>query len=187
MGNIPVLIGEVGIAYDLDGKRAYVTNDFSAQEKALNRTLEALDANILHYTLWNYTSDNTNRRGDHWNDEDLSIFSRDQQTDPADLNSGGRALKAVLRPYPMATGGEPLELGFDYKTREFVYRYRHQPGIDKPTIIYLPAFQYAAGCLIEISDGRYELDEDRQQLYYWHDEQRSEHQISIKPSQSVFS
>ena len=107
MGDVPVLIGEVGIAYDLDKKTAFKSGDFSAQEKAFNRTLEALEANLHHFTLWNYTADNTNARGDMWNDEDLSIFSRDQQGDPEDINSGGRALRAVLRPYPVATAGKP--------------------------------------------------------------------------------
>ena len=112
MGGVPVLIGEVGIAYDLDKKTAYKNGDFSSQEKAFNRTIEALEANLHHFTLWNYTSDNINDRGDRWNDEDLSIFSRDQQDNPEDINSGGRALAAVLRPYPMATAGQPLEVVF---------------------------------------------------------------------------
>lgn len=37
---------------------------------------------FLSATIWNYTADNSNHRGDQWNDEDLSIFSRDQQHDP---------------------------------------------------------------------------------------------------------
>ena len=65
MGDVPVLIGEVGIAYDLDKKSAFDSGDFSAQEKAFNRTLVALEANLHHFTLWNYTADNTNARGDH--------------------------------------------------------------------------------------------------------------------------
>lgn len=39
----------------------------------------ALDKNLLSFTLWNYAANNTNARGDGWNDEDLSLFSRDQQ------------------------------------------------------------------------------------------------------------
>jgi len=182
MGNIPVLIGEVGIAYDLDDKKAYQSGDFSTQEKAYNRTLEALEANLLHFTLWNYTSDNTNQRGDHWNDEDLSIFSRDQQDDPADLNSGGRALQAVLRPYPRATAGKPLEIKFDYKTKEFIYRFQHQTGVLEPTIIYLPTYQYPRGCLVEVSDGKFDINIKEQILIYWHENDRVEHKISIMPN-----
>ena len=81
MGNIPTVIGEFGIPFDLDDKAAYRTGDFSEHVRALDATYAAMDANLLSCTIWNYTADNTNARGDMWNDEDLSIFSRDQQTD----------------------------------------------------------------------------------------------------------
>ena len=179
MGNVPVLIGEVGIAYDLDNKSAYGDGEFSAQEKAFNRTLIALESNLHHFTLWNYTADNTNARGDQWNDEDLSIFSRDQQVDPGDINSGGRALAAVLRPYPLATAGKPLEISFDYQTKEFNYRFQHDPEILEPTQIYLPSYQYPEGCRVVVSDGRYEIKIKEQILLYWHTEDLDEHKISI--------
>ncbi len=181
MGGVPVLIGEVGIAYDLDKKTAYKNGDFSSQEKAFNRTLGALEANLHHFTLWNYTSDNINDRGDRWNDEDLSIFSRDQQDDPEDINSGGRALAAVLRPYPMATAGQPLEVVFNYISKTFTYRFKHKPDISEPTIIYLPLYQYPEGCQIEVSDGKYEYDVEEQILSYWHLTDNLEHKIVIKP------
>ncbi len=82
MGNAPTLIGETGISHDQNKKRAYRTGNFSAQIKAYDRIIRALEENMLNVTLWNYTSDNTNAHGDQWNDEDLSIFSRDQQSDP---------------------------------------------------------------------------------------------------------
>jgi len=78
--------------------------------------MRALEANLLSYALWNYTSDNTNQHGDLWNDEDLSIFSPDQRTDPANINSGGRALRAVIRPYAVSTAGIPVSLKFDYRS-----------------------------------------------------------------------
>ena len=89
---IPTLIGEFGIPFDLDDKEAYHSGDFSKQEQALERSFRAVEDNLLSCTLWNYTPDNTNSRGDLWNDEDFSIFCRDQQVNPGDLNSGGRAL-----------------------------------------------------------------------------------------------
>ena len=39
--------------------------------------MTALEENFASFTLWNYTADNTNTHGDQWNDEDLSLFSRD--------------------------------------------------------------------------------------------------------------
>ena len=180
MGNVPVLIGEVGIAYDLDNKKAYGNGEFSAQEKAFNRTLNALEANLHHFTLWNYTADNTNARGDLWNDEDLSIFSLDQRVDQGDINSGGRALAAIIRPYPLATAGKPLEITFDYRTKEFFYRFRHDPGIMEPTIIYLPSYQYPGGCQVGVSDGEYDLNTKDQTLTYRHGNDRDDHKITIK-------
>jgi len=179
MGNVPVLIGEVGIAYDLDKKSAYENGDFSAQEKAIDRTMKALEANLHHFTLWNYTADNTNARGDMWNDEDLSIFSRDQQENPEDINSGGRALGALLRPYPVATTGKPIEIKFDYLTKEFFYRFQPDPELNEPTLIYLPSYQYPEGCQVEVTKGKYNLNLKDQYLAYWHGNDVEEHEIKI--------
>lgn len=183
MENVPVLLGEVGIAFDLEKKKAYRTGDFSRQIQAFDRTLQAMDENLLSYTLWNYTSDNTNERGDSWNDEDLSIFSRDQQHEPQNLHSGGRALEALVRPYPLATAGEPLQISFDIKTREFVFQFQHDLTVTEPTIIFLPGFQYPNGCEITLSDGEYEIKEKEQILIYKHNLRNETHTVSIRPAQ----
>lgn len=180
LGNAPVLIGEFGIAFDLNNKRAYRTGDYSLQIKALDRSLRAMDDNCMSFTLWNYTPDNTNERGDLWNDEDLSIFSRDQQTDPADIHSGGRALPALLRPYPLCTAGQPLRMEFDFRSGLFRYRFRHDPAVSAPTELYVPAYQYPQGCVVEVSDGEFELDLTSQRLLYRHTMQQAEHEIILR-------
>ena len=89
-------------------------------------------------------ADNDNRWGDQWNDEDLSIFSRNQQADPEDVNSGGRALEAVVRPYARAVAGEPLRMTFDVKRlrgRGVGWHIPGRPGRPDP---HLPA-QYGEG------------------------------------------
>ena len=182
MGNVPTLIGEVGIAFDLDNKKAYQNGDFSAQINAFDRTLRALEENLHHFTLWNYTADNTNARGDMWNDEDLSIFSRDQQENPEDINSGGRALEAVVRPYPVAAAGEPLEIRFDIKRKIFEFRFRHDPAVSEPTEVFVPRVQYPNGCQVEVSDGEYELNLAEQTLTYWHSTEIKEHLIRLSPN-----
>ena len=128
LGGAPTLLGEFGIAFDLAGGRAFRDGDFRDQVEAMDRTLRALDDALLSGTLWNYTADNSNARGDLWNGEDLSIFSRDQQRDPQDLHSGGRALEAVVRPYARAVAGEPLRMHFDRRRRVFEFGFRHDPG-----------------------------------------------------------
>jgi hypothetical protein len=182
LGGVPTLVGEFGIAFDLSDKRAYRTGDFSQQEQAMDDTFQALEANLLSGTLWNYTADNDNRRGDQWNGEDLSIFSRDQQADASDLNSGGRALGAVVRPYACKVAGEPLEMAFDQKRRAFELAFRHDPAVEAPTEIYVPNLQYPGGYRVEVSDGEYEVDREAQSLVYHHSADRAIHRIKLYPN-----
>ncbi len=182
MGEIPTLIGEVGIPFDMHHRRAYRSGDFSLQTRAMDASLSALDANLLHYTLWNYTPDNDNEHGDQWNGEDLSIFSRDQQHDPDDIYSGGRALPAVIRPYAHAVAGEPLRMAFDYSTRRFEFEFRHDPAVQAPTEVFLPNYHYGEASRVIVTDGRFEVDQEQQNLRYWHSTETDVHRITVKPS-----
>lgn len=182
MGGVPTLVGEFGIPFDLQGGRAYRTGDFAQQVQAMDDTFQALEANLLSGTLWNYTADNDNRRGDQWNDEDLSIFSRDQQADPDDINSGGRALEAAVRPYARKVAGEPLEMGFELKRRAFHLTFRHDPLVEAPTEIYVPNLQYPGGCRVEVSDGETEIDREAQNLVYRHTADRETHHVVVRPA-----
>lgn len=153
LGRIPSLVGEFGIPYDMHTKKAYLSGDFSSQRNAMDISYRALEANLLSSTLWNYCADNTNQRGDKWNDEDFSIFSRDQQRHPHDPDSGGRALKAFVRPYPMRVAGILQKLIFDFHSGKFRFDFQDDPAITKPTEIYLPDLQYPHGFSFKVSDG----------------------------------
>jgi hypothetical protein len=181
LGGVPVYIGEIGIPFDMYKAMAYKTGDFSAQERALDRSFRAVEDTMVNVTIWNYTADNDNARGDQWNGEDFSIFSRDQQVDRKDVNSGGRALSALLRPYPKATAGELMELSFDMKKRLFRMKYRHNTGIEAATEIFVPRFQYPGGYRVAVSDGIWEQDAVGQTLKYWHTTGQSIHEITIYP------
>jgi hypothetical protein len=181
MNLAPTLIGEVGIPFDMQKKKAYRTGDFSLQVKAMDASMSALEANRVSYTLWNYTADNTNERGDMWNDEDLSIFSRDQMTGSGEVNDGGRALEAILRPYAMKTAGQPLEMAFDLKTRVFTFTFRHDPQVTEPTEFYLPSIHYLKGVNVEVSDGETRIDVSNQRLYYHHTTDRDTHTLRFEP------
>ncbi|HMN59541.1 MAG TPA: cellulase family glycosylhydrolase, partial [Anaerolinea sp.] len=181
MRGAPVLIGEFGIPFDLNNKRAYQTGDFSQQAKAMDRSMAAMEANFISSTLWNYSPDNNNRHGDQWNDEDLSIFSPDQQTDPTDINSGGRALTAVVRPYPIATAGKPVSLAFDIRNHVMSYTFEHDPQIDAPTEIYLPCLHYPRGVVVDAQGGRIEQDPQNQRLRYFPTSPGGIHSLKIRP------
>ncbi len=179
LGGVPILMGEIGIPFDLDGKRAYRTGDFRNQSRALDRSMEALDANLLSATLWDYTPDNTNARGDLWNDEDFSVFSRDQQADPSDPDSGGRALDVLLRPYPLAVAGDPLAMDFDRQTGLFIFTFSHDVHVVEPTILYVPGLQYPHGCRATVSDGEAQVQLEEQRVIYRHTGDRKTHTIRL--------
>ena len=182
LGDVPTLIGEFGIPFDLQGGRAYRSGDFSQQVQAMDNSFQALEANLLSGTLWNYTADNDNRWGDQWNGEDLSLFSRDQQADPEDINSGGRALEAAVRPYARKVAGEPLEMAFELKRRIFHFAFRHDPYVQAPTEIFVPNLQYPGDYRVEVSDGETRIDREAQTLVVQHSPEREIHRIKIRPA-----
>lgn len=170
-GGVPTLIGEFGLHYDLKNKKAYKKFEKKGQ-KAFKKNLEALsmyydamDVNLIHGTQWNYTSDNSNEWGDLWNLEDLSIFSRDQQLNPSDINSGGRAIKGFCRPHFLYCSGIPLEMEFNLKRGTFHFKFDGDSTIKAPTVIYIPKIQYPFGYEINASDGEVEEKEDEQLIY----------------------
>jgi hypothetical protein len=89
MENSPTLIGECGIPFNMNNSKsdqAWRPNSdiasrdsFGPQLAALDHTLRCLEENLLSFTLWCYTSDNTNDEGYLWNKEDLSIYCNEQK------------------------------------------------------------------------------------------------------------
>jgi hypothetical protein len=169
-GGIPTLIGEFGLPYDLNKKEAYqkfITSPEDAWEKhikLLTMYYNALDANLLHSTQWNYTADNNNKWGDLWNLEDLSIFSRDQQLNPNDINSGGRAIEGFYRPHFIHCAGIPLKMEFNFKDKSFNFEFDADSSTKAPTIIYVPKIHFPNGYTVNVSEGKSIKKEDEQLL-----------------------
>lgn len=93
LGQVPTMMGEIGIPYDLDKKKAYRDGDYTAQIRALDASLNACDGtNVLNYSIWCYCPDNCHQWGDLWNGEDLSIWSPDDLTRMSDLRASGSEL-----------------------------------------------------------------------------------------------
>ena len=183
-GGIPTLIGEFGLPYDLNKKEAFQkfkTNPDDAWEKhikLLTMYYNALDANLLNATQWNYTADNNNEWGDLWNLEDLSIFSRDQQLEPHDINSGGRAIEGFCRPRFIYCAGTPVKMEFNFKEKSFNFEFDADSSIKEPTIIYVPKIQYPYGYEIKISEGKI-IKREGEQLIYIEVEKDGIHTVNI--------
>ncbi|OBZ81266.1 hypothetical protein A0J61_10685 [Choanephora cucurbitarum] len=102
IGQYPCIMGEIGIPYDMEtgisskalsfdylwhwlesffvvkqqqnDPSSDIGNPLSSQNKAMDANLNAMEQNLLSYSLWNYTTDNDAQWGDQWNGEDLSIW-----------------------------------------------------------------------------------------------------------------
>ncbi|MGH8445045.1 MAG: cellulase family glycosylhydrolase, partial [Solimonas sp.] len=144
---MPTLIGEFGIPYDLNDGDAYArwaqgersSDVWRAHAAALELMYETLDLLQLSSTQWNYCASNRNdlRIGDGWNQEDLSIFSRDQQGDGA-TDDGGRAVDGFRRPYVQRAQGIIKEVRWSRRDGLFVARIAADPKIEAPSELYLP-------------------------------------------------
>ena len=178
-GNVPSLLGEFGIPFDMNKARAYRTGNFNTQTKALDRSFRIAEKNLLSYTLWNYTASNTNERGDQWNGEDLSIFSLSQQKNPADLNSGGRALNAVIRPYPKKITGKLLEYSYNYKKKELTVCFTVDNPSDYPTEIFLPEYIYGDNFNVTSTAGKLTFDQEERILLFY-PESKGQHLIIVE-------
>jgi hypothetical protein len=166
MGNPPMLLGEFGIPYDMNDGEAFRTGDYNAQEVALDANYRALEATLINSTQWNYTVDNSHERGDQWNKEDLSIWSRDDQRDAGDPNSGGRAVGAFCRPYVQHAAGRPVRMSFDPATATFELEIESDPSVTAPTVIYVPRLHYPGDIDASASRGSVIHDTESQTLVW---------------------
>jgi len=180
MGGMPCLLGEFGLPFDLNSRKAYETGDYSAHEQALSLYYDAIDENLLSSTIWTYTPDNTNEDGDHWNGEDLSITY-------VKPGSGAvpRAARGWLRPYPMATAGIPLKFTWDWRNKYLYFRFRADPSLESPTEIFLPSLWFgekpsiSAKTVDKDKELRSEYSSEGQRLFIYNDGYGGEAELRI--------
>lgn len=215
LGNIPVLMSETGMPFDMDEKKGFLTGRYYAQTAALDAIGYALEGANINHTYWCYTSINSHARGDQWNNEDFSFWSTDDrnitiksvdkrlnpltamsprrksiqrhrrvvsnstnvvvtnssetESDAYELDSyshlhtlispsssnvyydhnkhyfpspdGVRAIRAVIRPYVIATAGEIKACEFDLKSVRFSLTITGRKS-SKPTLIFVPKWHY---------------------------------------------
>jgi len=186
-GEMPTIIGEINLPYDLSKKAAYKkfkeepVKAWETHVKALSWYYDAIDANLVPSILWNYTPDNTNDFGDQWNLEDFSVFSPDQKLVKdwkEDINSGGRAIRGFCRPYYRYVAGVPTKMEFDVDSGTFEFVFNGDTSINAPTIIFVPKVQYPNGFDISVSEGEVVKD-DANQLVSIKIQQDGDHKVKI--------
>ena len=166
MPNAPMLVGEFGVPYDINGKSAYRSGDYSQQRAALEASYRALEANLLSSTQWNYSASNTHEHGDGWNFEDLSIWSQDDLTDSGGAGAGARATEAFCRPYVMRSAGRPLLMSFNGETGEFRLIIEADSQVMAPTEVFVPRIHYGITPRITVSAGAVQFDLEHQRMQW---------------------
>jgi hypothetical protein len=161
--DMPNLVGEFGIPFDLFKGWAFLSGDYSAHEEALAMYYDALDELLLGACIWDYSADNTFLRGDSWNNEDFSIVT---------TGNGGplrpRAEGGWLRPYPLATAGIPLSFKWNRKKKTLTYRYQADPDITAATALFIPAGLWDTAPVITVEGGQSEYRPEEQVLLVYH-------------------
>ncbi|GMK54726.1 hypothetical protein CspeluHIS016_0113120 [Cutaneotrichosporon spelunceum] len=193
LGDVPVVFGECGIPFDLNGEEALRTGDWKWQRRMLDALMYALETNNVHFNLWNYNPSNRDELGDDWNAESFSWFSEEnrqraitaapaeeQKAMTTDLDLGARLLDVLVRPYAIATAGTPLSTSFEPTTMLFSHRWTDMPQPTSPdaparsrlTEIFLPGRHYKEGQVkwFASSGGRMHFDWERQRLWVWFDD-----------------
>ncbi|KAL8276134.1 hypothetical protein RQP46_011465 [Phenoliferia psychrophenolica] len=96
IGEVPTVIGETGVPFDLNGGVAFRTGDFQWQERQMDAICSALEGNLVSFNLWNYNPLNNDRWGDSWNQENFSWFGQTGRTPEALAEASTRGPDAVL-------------------------------------------------------------------------------------------
>lgn len=138
---LPTLLGETGIPFNLDNAKAYKDGDYTEHVKALDAILSGCDDHLLNYTLWDYSAINSHEWGDHWNGEDLSIYCKETGSFPDHpVLAGFRGAAAWCRPYVQSLSGRPTSMSFDVKSGSFSLEVESdRPG---DASIYVPWLHY---------------------------------------------
>jgi hypothetical protein len=177
-GGAPTLIGECGIPYDINDGEAYARwargerggDLWQAHVTALRLMYDTLDELLLSSTQWNYTASNRNdlRCGDGWNQEDLSIFSRDQMTGSRAADGGGRAVAGFSRPYVQRAQGFLRVQRLDGDGRRFFAEIETSLVVDAPSEIHIPA-HFADAVVVDVTAGRarWSFDTSSRLLSVW--------------------
>ncbi|MCB0043210.1 MAG: hypothetical protein KDE23_26160, partial [Caldilinea sp.] len=88
-------------------------------------------------------------------------------------------LAAAIRPYARAVAGEALTMSFDRRRRRFEFSFVHVAAIGAVRESFVPRLYFGRGCMVQVSDDSYTLDEATETLHYTHDPAQAIHTLRI--------
>ncbi|RBR20728.1 uncharacterized protein FIESC28_05245 [Fusarium coffeatum] len=199
LGKVPMVIGEIGVSYDINNAEAFRTGCYDKQRDLMNGLISAMEDNKLNYTLWNFNPANRVAYGDGWNKEDFSVINGDDIIDNGpikpdyrneahendELYKGGRVLDVIIRPYAVKTAGLPKKSNWNHKTLRFQYSWTStvtKESTDEKahlTEIFIPAYHYDKHELrVQGTNVEWTYDKPRQTLYV-RSPSHGEHSITV--------
>ncbi|PWN28423.1 glycoside hydrolase [Jaminaea rosea] len=135
LGEVPVIIGEIGIPFDINGGVESDKDDKQEDSRwllheelldSLANAMEGAKGGIAGWAWWNYNPDNVPGEGDYWNREDFSFVSSNVSggSHPQRRSAArGRALGAIVRPYAVRLAGVPMTSSWDRKEGRYELQY----------------------------------------------------------------
>jgi hypothetical protein len=195
---VPTIIGEVGIPFDVNGGMSLKTGHYDIQRDLMHALISGMEQNQLGFTLWNYNPGNRIEHGDGWNKEDFSIINGNEPLHNENLRQdyrnkvheddilyrGGRVLDVIIRPYAVKIAGKQLGSSWNPRTLRYTLQWQSNAIRTKSerasqTDIFIPSYHYGNHSLsISLSEGDWTYDAALQTLRVYH--HSSEKEISHK-------
>ncbi|OWZ36538.1 cytoplasmic protein [Cryptococcus neoformans AD2-60a] len=184
LGPVPVIFGECGVPMDINNEEAFRTGDWKWQERSMDALISAMEGALMGFNLWTYNPANRDDIGDDWNAENFSWYSESNRTkllknaekSSDGLDVGARLLNVIVRPYPIATAGNPTSLAYDANACAFTYRFRSPlrvsaaaPTPEEYTEIFLPrrVFRKESTEWTVTAGGKVHVDWERERVFVW--------------------
>lgn len=123
-----------------------VMSEFGATDNIAALKIDTAVAD-RHFTSWLHWAYKT------WRDPTTADSAQGMFTDDADLSTAKpHKLRTLVRTYPQATAGTPMQLSFDPDTGDFHYVYRPR-ALGVPSVIFVSPLHYPDGYTIDVDGG----------------------------------
>lgn len=113
--------------------------------RAIEIDAAVADEHLMGWSHWSYK---------RWQDPTTADDAQGMFTDDTDFSSVKKdKLKVLVRTYARAVAGTPTKMSFDAQSGDFVFTYRPDRSIRKPTEIFVSPLHYPKGYRIQVKHG----------------------------------